>query len=258
MIYVRTGLYYSLLLICGLLNSAVYAQQTKSGYEYLTDATKEMQNDEFANPGMRDVEAGRKWFYDKGVNGKTCASCHGKDGSKFDLKRLASYPRYNAEFQKPFTLQEQINLCWEDNLGNVPFVYDCVDLLELETYVRHLARGEKVNVTITEELKPFYEMGERLYHTRFGQLNMACANCHDYYAGQKLRGQVLSQGQSNGYPAYRLGSGKITGLHGRFAECFTSFRAEPFDRGSIEYISLEVYLHARGNGLEIETPAIRY
>jgi len=37
-----------------------------------------------------------------------------------------------------------------------------------------------------------------------------------------------------------------------------SFRAIPFDPGSEEFINLEVYLHARGNGLKIETPAVHY
>jgi len=41
-------------------------------------------------------------------------------------------------------------------------------------------------------------------------------------------------------------------------ECFRSFRADPFDRGSDELINLELYLHSRGNGLAIETPAVRY
>lgn len=241
-----------------LLFSLTYAQKPRSGYEYLTVTTREMQDDEFSNPGMKAVEDGRKWFYDKGVNGKTCAGCHGKDGSQFNKRALASYPTYNQEFNKPFTLQEQINYCWEEHLDNVPFVYDCVDLVELETYVRYLARGEKVNVDVTGKLKPFYEKGKQLYNTRFGQINMSCASCHDQYAGQRLRGQVLSQGQSNGYPAYRLGSGKTTSLHGRFSECFASFRAEPFDRGSPEFINLELYLNARGNSLKIETPAIRY
>jgi len=115
-----------------------------------------------------------------------------------------------------------------------------------------------VNVDITGVLKPFYEKGKKLYNTRFGQMNMACAVCHNQFAGQRLRGQVLSQGHSNGFPLYRLGSGKMTSLHGRLEECFRSFRAEPFDKGSDELINLELYLHSRGNGLPIETPAIRY
>ena len=247
-----------LLCLIGLMVTSAHASELKSGYEYLTEETRAMQDDEFANPGLKAIEDGRKWFYDIGVSGKSCASCHGEDGSKFDKKRLASYPVFNEEFQQPFTLQMQINYCWEENLDNIPFVYDCVDMIELEAYVRHLARGEKVNVKITDKLKPFYEKGKKLYYTRFGQINMSCAGCHENFAGQMLRGQMLSQGHPNGYPAYRLGSGKVTGLHTRFVECFESFRADPYDRGSPEFINLELFLNARSNGLKIETPGVRY
>ena len=250
-------IYITLLLPCLFFNVA-NATDLKSGSEYVSASTLEMQNDEFANPGMKAVEEGKVEFHRPGVNEKTCATCHGENGSKFNLKKIASYPVYNKEFEKPFTLQEQINFCGEEYLDNVPYVYDCVDLVEIEAYVRYLARGEKVNVTITKELKPFYEKGKKIYNTRYGQMNMACVVCHDQYAGQRLRGQVLSQGHSNGFPLYRLGSGKMTSLHSRIKECFISFRADPFDLGSEELISLELYLHKRGNGLKIETPAVRY
>ncbi len=89
-------------------------------------------------------------------------------------------------------------------------------------------------------------------------MNMACVVYHDQFSGQHLRGQILSQGHSNGFPEYRLGSGKVTGLHSHMEECFRSFRADPFDRGSDELINLELYLHSRGNGLAIEAPAVRH
>ena len=211
-----------ILIIISLLaiffSNALHANDLKSGYEYLTPATQEMQDDEFANPGMTAVEEGRVEFHRAGVNDKTCATCHGENGSKFNLKKIASYPVYNKEYEKPFTLQEQINFCGEEYLDNVPYVYDCIDLIELEAYVRFLARGEKINVDVSGPLKPFYEKGKKLYNTRFGQMNMACAVCHDQFAGQRLRGQVLSQGHSNGFPLYRLGSGKMTSLHGRLED----------------------------------------
>lgn len=236
----------------------VQAETPRSGYEYLTESTREMQDDEFANPGMVEVEKGQKLFNTPGFNDKTCATCHGKNGEKLNPKKIAQYPVYNEEFGEPFTLQKQINLCWEDQLDNIPFIYDCEELVALEAFVRHKARGETINVDVTGALKPYYEAGKELYNRRFGQLDMACKHCHDYYAGKKLRGQVLSQGHSNGFPEYRLGSGRITSLHRRLQECFISFRAIPFAKGSEEFINLEVYLNARGNGLKIETPAVRY
>ncbi|MCW8825286.1 MAG: sulfur oxidation c-type cytochrome SoxA, partial [Gammaproteobacteria bacterium] len=71
------------------------------------------------------------------------------------------------------------------------------------------------------------------------------------------RGQQLGQGQSNGFPTYRLSTQRITSLHRRFNECLGSFRAAPFEPGSEDLINLEIYVAARGNGLEIETPAVR-
>jgi sulfur-oxidizing protein SoxA len=237
---------------------AAQAQAPRSGYEYLTESTREMQDDEFANPGMVEVEKGRKLFNTPGDNDKTCAICHGENGEKLNPKKIARYPIYNEEFGEPFTLQKQINLCWEDQLDNVPFIDDCVEIVALETFVRHKAKGEIINIDINGPLRPYYEAGKELYNTRFGQLDMACKHCHEYNAGKKLRGQILSQGQSNGFPEYRLGTGRITSLQRRLRECFVSFRATPFDFGAKEWINLEIYLHARGNGLKIETPAVRY
>jgi sulfur-oxidizing protein SoxA len=247
-----------LILASSWMLSGAYAQPPRSGYEFLTESTREMQDDEFANPGMVEVEKGRILFNTPGDNDKTCATCHGQNGEKLNPKKIAQFPVFNQEFNEPFTLQKQINLCWEDQLDNVPFIDDCVEVVALETFVRHKAKGETVNVDINGALKPYYEAGKELYNTRFGQLDMACKHCHDYNAGKKLRGQVLSQGHSNGFPEYRLGTGRITSLQRRLRECFVSFRATPFNFGAEEWINLEVYLHARGNGLKIETPAVRY
>ena len=63
-----------LLLITNGMLSIGYAQPPRSGYEYLTESTREMQDDEFANPGMVAVEQGQKLFNTPGDNDKTCAT----------------------------------------------------------------------------------------------------------------------------------------------------------------------------------------
>jgi len=231
--------------------------QPESGSRHLSPAVLEMQEDPVANPGMITVDYGRALFHRPDEEGRRCTDCHGEEGHRLDLDRIAGYPRYDPELERPITLQEQINRCWEERMDNFPYVYDCKELVGLETYVRHLARGRTIHVEVEGPMEPFFRAGERLYHTRFGQLDMACHHCHDLHRGARLRGQVLNQGQSNGFPVYRLSTGRVTSLHRRFSECLASFRAEPFLPGSDEYIDLEVYVTARGNGLKIETPAIR-
>jgi sulfur-oxidizing protein SoxA len=239
--------------------SDVKAAEPVSGYDFLQKETQEMQDDEFLNPGMQWVEAGKEMFNGlEGKDAKTCASCHGKNGSQLDPKRIAQYPVYNERLGKPVTLQGQIRACWSGRLGYHPLPYDTEGAVKLEAFVHNLARGEKVNVQTDGPMKPYYERGEAIYGTRVGQLDMACSACHDENAGKKIRGNTLSQGQANGSPAYRLRHGKVEGLHSTFNECYRLFRASEMPPGNDDYMALEVYVRARGNGLTIETPAVRF
>ena len=241
-----------------LLLPFVVTAAPRSGYDYLTPETRAMQDDDFENPGMMGVEQGAELFSQEGEEGGTCAGCHGDNGSKLNAKRIAAYPLYDKGLKRPVTLRDQVHICWEESLGNFPMLFNDKRALYLETFVRHLARGEAVNVDTSGPMKEFYRAGEKLYRTRFGQIGMTCYHCHDYFPGRKMRSQLLTEGHTNGFPEYRLGTGKLTSLADRLSECFVSLRAEGFEKGSDEYRNLEVYLNARGNGLKIETPAVRF
>jgi sulfur-oxidizing protein SoxA len=188
----------------------------------------------------------------------SCSDCHGEDGARLDRKAIARYPVFNPNLGGLLTLQERVNYCWEINMDRFPLQPGHGDLIALETFVRNRARGETIDVQTDGPMAALIEQGRALYETRFGQLDMACHHCHVQHQGQMLRGQRLSQGQANGFPEYRLGKGRITSLHQRLSECFVSFRAEPFEAGSEQYKLIELYLMSRGNGLEIETPAVRF
>jgi sulfur-oxidizing protein SoxA len=73
-----------------------------------------------------------------------------------------------------------------------------------------------------------------------------------------IRGQKISQGQGNGFPAYRLDTGEMTNLGMRIQQCMTLMRAEPFAIDSDEINAMQLYIMSRSNGLKIETPAVRY
>lgn len=247
-------------LLAGLLaGSAGLGASPVSGYEFLNDSTRVMQEDEFANPGMVAVDRGTVLFNElRPDEERSCASCHGADGVQLSPAVIARYPIYDPNLGGLVTLQDRINHCWEINLDRFPLDYDHPDLIALETLVRHRAKDEPVNVQTDGPVARLLAEGETLYKTRFGQLDLSCYLCHVQHQGQMLRGQRLSQGQANGFPEYRLGRGRITSLHERMRECFISFRAEPFDAGSREYKLIELYLMMRGNGLVIETPAVRF
>lgn len=230
-----------------------------SGYAFLDESTRAMQDDDFENPGMVAVDRGGVLFHElRDSEVHSCSSCHGDNGDGLDKREIARYPVFDPTLGGLVTLQKRINHCWEINLDRFPLTPGSAELIALETYVRNRAKGEAVNVQTDGEMAPLIARGEALYNTRYGQLDLACQHCHVQHQGQMLRGQKLSQGQANGFPEYRLGKGRITSFQQRLAECFVSFRAEPFEAGSEEFDLLELFVMSRGNGLEIETPAVRF
>ena len=250
-------LFFAFLLM--LPATAALAGEAKSGYEYIKPASRAMQDDDFENPGLLAVERGQVLFNSKQHGtGKACAACHGEDGAGLDTRNIARYPVYNEDAADIVTLQQQISRCREHNAGSKPLPTDHPDLVDLETFVRNRAIGAAVNVQTDGPMAELLQAGEQLYKTRYGLIDMACYHCHDIYPGQMIRGQMISQGQGNGFPAYRLGTGEITNLHQRIQQCLTLMRAEPFAADSEEISLLGLYIMSRSNGLKIETPAVRY
>lgn len=250
------------LLISGMLlyagTGVVPAEEVKSGYEYIKPATRAMQDDEFENPGMFAVERGQALFNENQAGAaKACAECHGMDGVELNTRSIARYPVYDAAEDEIITLQKRISHC-RDTIGSTSLQANHPDLVALETFVRNRAYGETVNVQTDGAVAALLKKGEIIYQTRYGLIDMSCSHCHSLYTGQMIRGQKISQGQGNGFPAYRLDIGEMTNLHQRIQQCMNSMRAEPFAADSEEINLLGLYLMSRSNGLKIETPAVRY
>lgn len=72
-----------------------------------------------------------------------------------------------------------------------------------------------------------------------------------------MRGDRLSEGQSVGYPIYRLDWQTQGSLHRRIETCFEGVRSETPPLGTSIYLALELYLAHRARGLPVETPAVR-
>jgi len=232
-------------------------QEIWSGYKWASNETRAMEDDDFANPAGPWLEIGeREWSKKEGEAGKSCADCH-KDAAE-SMKGVATkYPVYFEEWKKPMVLEQRINYCRENNMKAEPYKWEGDQMLGMMIYVKNQSHGMPMNVKVDGPLKPFFEKGKEYYYTRRGQLDMACAHCHEKNAGQQIRAEVLSQGQSNGFPTYRLKWQKPGSLHRRFKGCNEQVRAKGQGRGAEDYVNLELYLAWRGQGLEVETPAVR-
>jgi L-cysteine S-thiosulfotransferase len=233
------------------------ANDRRSGYAFLSEENRQLQNDEFANPGMLWVEKGRElWKAVDGPASKSCASCH-QDAERSMRGLRAQYPKFDSRRKKLINLEQRINRCRETHLRAKPYPYESEPLLALTTFVGFQSRGMPVDVQINGPAQPFFEAGKAFFMRRRGQLDLACTQCHDQNAGQRLPGEVVSQGQSNGFPIYRHLWQTLGSAHRMFAWCNTAVRAEPFSYGSDEYVNLELYLAWRGRELSVETPAVR-
>ena len=231
--------------------------EKRSGYTYAKAETRAIQDDDFENPAMLWVDTGEVlWSTPDGEQGKACADCHGEAADSM-AKVGATYPVFTKELGKPINVEQRINQCRSERMGAEPWKYESEELLAMTIYVKHQSRGEPVQISLGDELAPFYEAGRDFYYQRRGQLDMACANCHVDHPGEQLRANILSQGQPNGFPTYRLKWQKVGSLHRRFRGCNKQVRATPYAYGADEYVNLELYLTHRANDLPVETPSVR-
>ena len=119
-----------------------------------------MQDDDFVNPGLFAVERGQELFNQKqGQNQQSCASCHGEAGEKLEVKKIAQFPVYNSDTKEIITLQKRIQRCGS-RITSQSIATDHPDLIALETFVRNLAHGEKVNVKTDGPVVTVLKKGE--------------------------------------------------------------------------------------------------
>lgn len=229
----------------------------RSGYTYMTDESRAMQVDSFQNPGMLWVEQGADlWTKVEGKANKSCSTCHGETGESMQNVAV-TYPVYDQGTGKLQNVEQQINHCREKNMEAKPYKWESGEMLSMSTFINHQSLGTPVAVKIDGAAAPFFEKGKAFYNQRRGQLDMGCKHCHEDNPGGMIRANTLSEGQGNGFPTYRLKWQKVGSLHRRFRGCNKQVRAKPYGYGSDEYTNLELYVKWRGQGLPVETPAVR-
>ena len=228
-----------------------------SGWRFRNEGTQAMQLDDFDNPAFTSVEQGEQlWLTVDGEAGKSCASCH-NDASESMKGVRAEMPKWNEKLGKPITLEQQVNACRETNMKAKPWKWESGEMLGMTAYIGLQSRGMPVNVKTDGPMKEWLEKGKEIYYTPVGQLDMACSGCHEDNYGKMIRADHLSQGNINGFPTYRSKWQKLGSIHRRFKGCMKNIRAKPYKVGGDEFVALELYVASRGQGLSVETPAVR-
>jgi sulfur-oxidizing protein SoxA len=259
----RGVLEFAFTLVCLLVAQSMHGAESerpsplKSGIEFAGAEVRAMQRDDFANPGMHWVVRGETlWTAPAGPQERSCASCH--TAASTSMKGVAArYPSVDTATGRLLNLEGRINECRVRHQNVQPLEYEAEDLLAVTAYVAHQSRGMPVEVDIDERNRTYFERGRDYYYRRLGQMNLACAQCHQQNWDRRLLAETISQGHGNEYPAYRLEWQTMGSLHRRFRSCLYGIRAEVLPGGAPEYLDLELYLAWRAKGLPVGTPGVR-
>jgi sulfur-oxidizing protein SoxA len=204
-------------------------------------------------PYELNVEKGKELFSTPFKNGKTYASCfrNGGMGVKQD------YPYFDTATGKVMTLETAINDCRTKN-GEEPLKWEKGDIADISAYMAYTSRGNKINVVVPsdERAQQAYEQGKEQFYAKRGQLNLSCADCHQWTA---IRADLLSPalGHTSHFPVYRSKWGGLGTLHRRYVGCNKQVRFKPYKPQSDEYRNLEFFHTYVSNGLELNGPGAR-
>lgn len=247
-----------LLALVGIATAAeIPLAQRRSGFDDMSRDTRAMQADDAGNPGMLWVRDGEAlWRAKTGPGQRACSDCHGD--ARLTMKGVAArYPGYDEGLGRPVDLAQRIGICRSQRQQGAPFALESRELLALTAYLAHQSRGMAIEAANDLRLAPHIEAGRALFQRRIGQLDLACAQCHDERWGHKLAGNVIPQGHPTGYPIYRLEWQELGSLQRRLRNCMSGVRAEPYEYGAPEFVELELYLMWRARGMPLESPAVR-
>jgi len=203
--------------------------------------------------GAEAIEAGKALWKRRFKNGRTLAGCFPNGGRRV----AAAYPHYDPRLKRVVTLEMAINQCLKAHKQPLFEPFDPQTMGAVVAYVRSLANGRKIAVRVPGAAERRFEQGRRLYHSRLGQRNFACASCHVRSAGRRYGDTPISPaiGQATHWPFIR--DGRPVTLQERIRECLELMGAAPFPPGSEELNDLEYYLTYLSNGLPVRANAWR-
>jgi len=184
-------------------------------------------------------------------DGKSLAGCFPNGGRRVAV----AYPQYHPRLKLVFTLEMAINQCLKAHHEPLLDYTDPATMGAITAYVRSLSNGYRIAVRVPQAAAPRYEQGRRLYFSRLGQRNFACASCHVQGAGKRYADVPLAPaiGQATSWPWIR--GGEPVTLQAQIRRCLERMGAAPFPAGSEELNDLEYFLTSLSNGLPIHANA---
>jgi sulfur-oxidizing protein SoxA len=194
------------------------------------------------------LEAGKALWNRKFKNGRTIAGCFPNGG-----RRIAgAYPQYDSRLKRVVTLETAINQCLKTHNEALLDLDNPQAMGALSAYVRSLSDKQKVAVRVPAAAEERFEQGRRIYFTRMGQQNFACASCHLQGAGKRYADMPLSPAIGQATHGAFIRDAKAITLQARIRECLERMGLAPFAAGSDELNNIEYFLTYLSNGIAIQ------
>jgi len=228
-----------------------------NGVYSIDEASREqwIEIEEFA-PYELNIAKGEELFNKPFANGNTYASCFENGG----IGIRQNYPYFDTKRGEVITLELAINECREAN-GEKPLGWKKGPIADISAYMAYTSRGKVFDIKIPDDPRALaaYERGKKHFYQKRGQLNMACADCHKFYAGNMIRADLLSPalGHLTHFPVYRSKWGGLGTTHRRYGGCNEQVRAKPYPAQGEEYRALEYFHTYMSNGLAVNGPGAR-
>ncbi|MEP5323785.1 hypothetical protein, partial [Marinobacter alexandrii] len=107
----------------------------RSGTDFLTESTRQMQHDSFGNPGLLWVDRGKALFEDD-TRTVSCKSCHEDRLTGV----FARFPTHDEKLNTLTNIEGQINQCRTQHQALQPLKYESTALLSLTAYIASQSR----------------------------------------------------------------------------------------------------------------------
>jgi len=112
----------------------------QSGSVFLTNETRQLQEDGFANPGYLWVDRGRALFASRASH-QSCLDCHDEDGDQALKGAATRYPQVDSKTGRLMNLADRINECRVERQSTERLEAESDELLSLTAYVAAESRG---------------------------------------------------------------------------------------------------------------------
>lgn len=252
-----------------LVTSGVMAQ--KSAADGVAEYRAMLQD---GNPAeLFEAKGEDLWKKKRGPKNASLALCDLGKGAGRVKGAFVELPRYFADTKRVQDLESRLLTCMEtlqgfdaNEIAKTPFGKgEQANLEGLVAWIASESKGMTFNLSqLHRQEQIAYEIGKRLFFSRGGTHDFACASCHST-DGKRIRLQDLPNltkqpGAGDGFgawPAYRVSSGELWGMQRRLNDCYRQQRFPYPGFASEATIALGVYMGVNGKGGQSTAPSIK-